>query len=262
MSTPGRRKKTQLCHVNMLKAYHSRENIDFGKSKGDDIISDVTLNVTSDKSYEGGEEIRATQPEGDFEVTVQPVKLGNSQVVNNLGSKLSHLTQPQAKELKPLLNEYKDLFPDVPSRAEGMYHDVDVGDARPIKQHPYRVIPEKREIMRKEVEYMVENKIIEPCTSEWSSPCILQPKPDNSWRFCTDFRKVNAVTKTDCFPLPRIEDLIDEVGHANFVTKLDLLKGYWQIPLTERAKDISSFCIGDGLYRYLVCPFGMKNSGS
>jgi len=257
VSTPGRRKKTQLCHVNMLKAYHSRANI-LGKSKSDDIIPDVTLNVTSDKSYEGGEE---TQPEGDFEVTIQPVKLGNSQVLNDLDSKLSHLTQPQANELKALLNEYKDLFPDVPGRAEGMYHDVDVGDARPIKQHPYRVNPVKREIMKAEVEYMLENKIIEPCTSEWSSPCILQPKPGNAWRFCTDFRKVNAVTKTDSFPLPRIEDLIDEVGHANFVTKLDLLKGYWQIPLTERAKDISSFCIGDGLYRYLVCPFGMKNSG-
>ena len=108
---------------------------------------------------------------------------------------------------------------------------------------------------------MLKNNIIEPCVSQWASPCLLQEKPDKSWRFITDFRKVNNVTKTDSFPLPRIQDLIDEVGDAQFVSKFDLLKGYWQIPLTERAKDVSSFCTPDGLYRYLVSPFGMKNSG-
>ena len=108
---------------------------------------------------------------------------------------------------------------------------------------------------------MLENNIIEPCYSPWSSPCLLTPKPDGSFRFVTDFRKVNAVTKTDCYPLPRIDSLIDKVGNARFVSKFDLLKGYWQIPLTERAKDISAFCTGSGLYRYLVSPFGMKNSG-
>lgn len=61
---------------------------------------------------------------------------------------------------------------------------------------------------------------------------FLVDKADASDRFCTDFRKVNAVTKPDSYPLPRIEDCIDEVGGAKFVTKLDLLKGYWQVPLT------------------------------
>ena len=115
--------------------------------------------------------------------------------------------------------------------------------------------------MDKEIQYMLDNDIIEPCSSPWSSPCLLVPKPDGSSRFVTDFRKVNAVTKVDCYPLPRIDTLIDEVANAKFVTKLDLLKGYWQIPLTERAKDISAFSNGNNLYRYLVCPFGMRNSG-
>ena len=107
---------------------------------------------------------------------------------------------------------------------------------------------------------MLENDIIEPSCSEWSSPCVLVPKPDKSYRFCTDFRKVNVVTKTDSYPIPRIDDCIDKIGHAKYVTKFDLLKGYWQVPLTERAKEVSAFVTPHGLYQYKVMPFGMKNS--
>ena len=214
-------------------------------------------------SYKGCEQDTLAQSEvsSDFEVTVQPVKLGNSQAVAELSSKLGHLTLVEHDQLSSLIEEYKGLFPDVPGRAKGIHHDVDVGDSRPIKQHPYRVGPVKKQIMDREIQYMLDNDIIEPSSSPWSSPCLLVPKSDGSSCFVTDFRKVNAVTKVDCYPLPRIDTLIDEVANAKFVTKLDLLKGYWQIPLTERAKDISAFSNGNNLYRYLVCPFGMRNSG-
>ena len=76
---------------------------------------------------------------------------------------------------------------------------------------------------------MLTNRIIEPSSSEWSSPCILVPKRDGSgsYRFCTDFCKVNAITKSDSYPIPRIEDYIDRIGVSRYVSKLDLLKGYW-----------------------------------
>ena len=89
-----------------------------------------------------------------------------------------------------------------------------------------------------EIKYLLENDFIEPSNSSWSSPCILVPKPDGSYRMCTDYRKVNSVTKTDTFPIPRMDDCIDKVGKANCVTKFDLLKGFWQVPLTDRAKEI------------------------
>ena len=88
------------------------------------------------------------------------------------------------------------------------------------------------------------------------------PKKDGSYRFCTDYRKVNSVTKTDTFPIPRIEDCIDRIGKVKFVSKFDMLKGYYQIPLTQRAKEISAFVTSDGLYSYTVTPFGMKNSAA
>ena len=253
VSTPDRRKKTQRCHINMLKKYHERKS---------DQTSENDKNVTNDDTDAVLTSVSTTERDSDFEVTIQPMKLGNSETLENLDAKFQHLTYEQRGEIKALMREYKDLFPDVPGRVEGVFHDVDVGDSRPIKQHPYRVGPQKREAMAKEVKYMLENNIIERGVGPWSSPSILHPKSDGSWRFCTDFRKVNAVTKSDCFPIPRIEDLVDQVGDAKFVTKIDLLKGYWQVPLTERAQEISSFCTPDGLFRYQVMPFGMKNSGS
>lgn len=72
-----------------------------------------------------------------------------------------------------------------------------------------------------------------------------------------DFCRLNSLTKTDSFPLPRIEDCIDRIGRAKYVTKFDLLKGYWQIPLTDRARQLST---PDELYQYCVMPVGMKNA--
>ena len=66
---------------------------------------------------------------------------------------------------------------------------------------------------------------------------------------CTDYRKVNFVTKTDSFPIPRIDDCIDKVGNYKYVTKFDLLKGFWKVPLTDRAKEVSAFATPNGLYK-------------
>lgn len=152
------------------------------------------------------------------------------------------------------------MFGDTPSRTDWVEHDIDVGNASPVRQRYYRVSPEKRDLMEAEIKYMQENDIAVSSCSDWASPCLLAGKPDGSVRFCTDFRKVNAVTKPDCFPLPRVDDCVDQVGSARYVTKLDLLKGYWQVPLTRRAQEISSFVTPSGLYSYQVMSFGLRNA--
>ena len=75
-------------------------------------------------------------------------------------------------------------------------------------------------------------------TSQWSSPCVLVLKPYGNHRFCTDFRRVNATTKSDSHPLSRKDDCIDRTEHARYISKFDLLKGYWQVPLTEMTKEV------------------------
>ena len=107
---------------------------------------------------------------------------------------------------------------------------------------------------------MLQNYLIEVSNSEWSSPCVLVPKPDGTYRFCTDFCRVNKVTRCDSYPIPSVDNCIDRIGNANYVTKFDLLKGYWQVPLTARAKEVSAFVTPNGLYQYKVMPFSMKNA--
>ena len=98
-----------------------------------------------------------------------------------------------------------------------------------------------------------------PSQFPWASPCLLVPKKDGQLRLCTDYRRVNAVTVSDAYPLPRTDDPIDKVGQTNYITKIDLLKGYYHIPLTEKAQQIFAFITPFGFFQYKVIPFGMRN---
>ena len=207
VKTPDRRKETQVCHINMLKAYHE-------KPKPELMILNNRLGLESpthskDCVGQKAEKEEDTESEVRLGNDQQPIKLQNSQILNDLGTKLSHLPLVQRKELAEVITQYREVFPDVPSKTNLIEHDVDVGDSAPIKQHPYRVSPMKKELLDKEVQYMLKNNIIEESQSNWSSPCILVPKHDGGFRFCTDFRKVNDKTKSDSFPIPRIADCID-----------------------------------------------------
>ena len=251
VKTPGRRKQNRVCHINMLKPYFERNNE--CESKPVATLGMVKFENNHDKPD-------VIEPPFSSKTLEETVRLKNSEILSNLDSKLAHLSFDRREEIKTLVFSFKNLFPDVPNKTTAVCHDVDVGDASPIKQHPYRLNPLKLEAMRKEIKYMLDNDIIEPSNSEWSSPCLLVPKPDKTFRFVTDFRKVNSVSKSDSYPIPRIDDCIDNIGQAKFVSKFDLLKGYWQVPLTQRAREISAFVTPDGLFQYTVMPFGMKSA--
>ena len=249
INTPGRRKNKQMCHVNMLKEYFDGDS---SISKPITVVNTVPQESNVFEPEVNSDFIDKSDP--------GPSKLENSDILRNLNNKLSHLEPSQQEELKQLIHEYEHLFPDIPTRTDKIYHDVIVEDSKPIKQHPYRMNPLKRKYLQDEVKYLLENDFIEPSQSNYSSPCILVPKSNGTYRMCTDYRKVNSVTKTDSFPIPRIDDCIDKVGNSKYVTKFDLLKGFWQVPLTDRAKEVSAFATPNGLYQYKVMPFGMKNS--
>ncbi|MGH0125953.1 UNVERIFIED_CONTAM: hypothetical protein FKN15_025173 [Acipenser sinensis] len=125
---------------------------------------------------------------------------------------------------------------------------------------PYRVPETRRSAIREEVKEMLEAGVIEESTSEWSSPIVMVPKPDGKWRFCNDFRKVNDVSKFDAYPMPRIDELLESIGKARYISTLDLAKGYWQIPLSPGSKEKTAFSTPDGLYQYTVMPFGLHGA--
>ncbi|XP_066983831.1 uncharacterized protein [Macrobrachium rosenbergii] len=187
---------------------------------------------------------------------------GNKTSLKNFDSSVSHLSFDKRRSLKKLVFDYKELFSDVPGRTSVLEHDVDVGNATPVKQSPYRLNPFKSEVVAKEVEYMLKHGLIEPSKSPWSSPVVLVKKPDGEFRMCFDYRRVNEVTKPDSYPLPRIEDCIDRMGKSKYISKFDLLKGYWQVPLSKQARALSAFVTPQGLFQCRVMPFGMKNAAA
>lgn len=101
-------------------------------------------------------------------------------------------------------------------------HHIDTGDAMPIASPPYRVSPAKKEIMRREIEMMLEEDIIEDAESEWASPVVLIPKKNGEVRFCVDYRKLNSVTRTDKYPLPVIDDLLKSTKPDCLMSTIDL----------------------------------------
>ena len=165
--------------------------------------------------------------------------------------------------MQELINHYSSIFKDTPGLVSCIEHKVVLkSDAAPTRQAPYRLNPKKAEVVKREVRYMLDRGLIRPSDSCWSSPVVLVPKENGEWRLCFDYRKVNDLTVPDNFPLPRIEDCIDRVGRAKIVSKFDLLKGYWQIPLSPEARKISAFVTPEGLFECLVMPFGMRNAAS
>ena len=241
IETPGRRKSQRLVHVNLLKKFF--EESSSSKSSTGDIVN-IATEVTVD----------------EFLPNVG-AKLCNSNILSNLPRHLGYLPEPQRQQVVQLLCKFEDLFSDVPLPSTVASHDVVLQPGmKPIRQSPYRLPPYKRDAMKSEVEFLLRNGLAEPSDSSWASPCILVPKPDKSFRLCTDYRKLNSVTIKDSYPLPRIDDIIDVIGNARFLTTIDLLKGYYQVPLTENAKKASAFITPAGLYQYTVLPFGMTNA--
>ena len=107
---------------------------------------------------------------------------------------------------------------------------------------------------------MLAKNIIKPSRSPWASPVVLVMKKDGTFRFCVDYRKVNAVTKKDVYPLPRIDDTIDRLQGASYFSSIDLAYGYWQIEVDEKDREKTAFITPDGLYEFQVMPFGLCNA--
>lgn len=287
VATPECRRQNRLCHINMLKPYLDRQFILQGPDSEDGAVVAALFSAEPAERQVARPLLSSAEPVGtglslsgadsagtEFspgvddpaEDDVDPSsatvygRLNNTEVLSHLDENFPHLSQSQHEDVVRLIKSHLSMFCDVPTRTHVLMHDIDVGKFPPIKQHAYRVCPDKRVRLHNQVHYMLENGIAEPSSSSWSSPCLLAGKSDGSDRVCTDFRKVNAVTKPDCFPLPRVDDGVDHIGAANYVTKLDLLKGYWQVPLTHRAKEISAFVTPDAFLQYTVMPFGVRNA--
>ena len=138
--------------------------------------------------------------------------------------------------------------------------EIDMGDAQPRKQHPRRLPFVAKQEVARQLQTMQEEGIIEPSNSPWASPIVLVLKKDGSYRFCVDYRELNAVTKPDIFPLPRIDDLLDQLGNTKFFSTLDLASGFWQVQVHPNSRAKTAFVTPQGLHEFQVMPFGLTNA--
>ncbi|KAK6181451.1 hypothetical protein SNE40_009297 [Patella caerulea] len=161
-----------------------------------------------------------------------------------------NLDQAHTGALKGLLLKYRDIF----SKSAGdlglthlTQHCIDTGDTKPIKQHPRRIPLARREAAENDVRAMLEHGVIEPSTSAWCSPvCIVEKKGGDGIRFCIDYRKLNSVTNKDSQPLPRIDDTLDALVGAAWLSTVDLKSGYWQVPMRAEDKAKTTFSMLGG----------------
>ena len=109
---------------------------------------------------------------------------------------------------------------------------------------------------------MLKADIIEPSSSLYAAPVVLVKKKDSTIRFCVDYRSLNQVTIFDPRPMPRMDEILNKVSRARYVSKIDLTKGYWQVPLDRDAEEKSAFVTPFGQYQFTVMPFGMVNAGA
>ena len=170
----------------------------------------------------------------------------------------------QTDDRRTLLREFRDVFAmndNELGQTHLVQHEIDTGDTLPIKLAPHRLAPGKITVVKKEIEDMLARNIIRPSNSPYSAPIVLVTKKDGSNRMCTDFRRLNEVTKKDAFPLPRIDQILDHLHGATIFSSLDLASGYWQVPLAESAIPKTAFVTPDGgHYEYLRRPFGLCNA--
>ncbi|GBL95635.1 Retrovirus-related Pol polyprotein from transposon 412 [Araneus ventricosus] len=172
----------------------------------------------------------------------------------------SKLSQLQRVKLEELLCKYSNTFSNNPGRTDLAEHDIELESDRPIVAKPYRMSPRQTGILKTEVKKMIELKIVEPGESDFTSPLILVEVPGKDARPCIDYRRLNKVTRAQYFPLPNIEELIEKVSAAKYISVLDLTRGYWQIPLSPRVQRYAAFVTTFGTFRPLRLPFGLKNA--
>ena len=226
-------KRNRVYHINLLKKWQSRDE-----------IAALVMPESSSASLPHEANVPPTYDEEDW----RDVEISDE------------LDDTQKQQVTEILEEYSDVLSGKPNMTNVAVHQIDTGNSSPIRCAPYKIPQKLEEEVNKEIEKMLALGIVRPSTSPWASPVVIVPKPDGTIRFCVDYRKLNAVTKMDAYPIPSIERMLEKVATAKFISTLDLTKGYWQIPLEETTIEKSAFITGKHLFEFLVMPFGMKTA--
>lgn len=164
--------------------------------------------------------------------------------------------------LEPIIQQYKHLFEEVRPQAakHGVEHSIRLTEDRPSRQRPYRNSHWENDAMKPEIERLLKEGFIEDSTSPYAAPVILVPKADGKLRMCVDYRRLNAGTIKETYPMPRIDETLDQLHGSKVFSTLDLKSGYWQVPVAEQDRQKTAFITKYGLFQWTCMPFGLCNA--
>lgn len=189
----------------------------------------------------------------------------NEKLKNELN--LANTPEDCKQQLLKLCNKYNDIFAlKTDSLTCNNFYEqkINLTDSSPVYIKNYRTPESQREETSKQIDKMLTDKIIEPSVSPYNSPILLVPKKsaagDQKWRLVVDFRQLNKKIVADKFPLPRIDDILDQLGRARYFSTLDLMSGFHQISLEESSKQFTAFSTSSGHYQFTRLPFGLNIS--
>lgn len=177
--------------------------------------------------------------------------------------------EEERKAIIEICSDYNHLFHltgDHLTHTTAQTHRIPTKDSQaPINQKMYRLPETQRQVIQEQVADMLENDIVEPSKSPWNSPLLVVPKKAGSdgkkrWRVVVDYRKLNEVTVGNAFPLPRIEDILDQLGNSRYFTTLDLASGYHQVLVEEEDRPKTAFSTAFGHFQFKRMPFGLTGA--
>ena len=239
-----------MFYVNMLKKYIEGTDQDGAPQQNSDDNQIMSCDVCT-----GGNEDLSMNDDEIMELanchqkeTVQDVKLE------------IELTKTQQQEMINTLSRHEKVFLDISGKTNMIKHKIELTENNPIRLRPYPLPYAMREDPKNELEDMLSLGIIRQSNSPFASPIV--KKKDKSNRICVDYRKLNKLTVADPEPMTTAEHLLLRLGKSKYYSKIDLSKGYWQIPVAEENIKKTAFVTPDGTYHFLRMPFGMKNSGA
>ncbi|XP_063971781.1 uncharacterized protein LOC135159725 [Lytechinus pictus] len=245
--------KSKVFHINLLKKYHDR--IDPSPSLSDTQMACTAIIECEDDDTEDD------TPQLTNTSLLQPFPLQAKESLDDVTIN-TDLSSPQKEQINELLNHYQDVLSDLPGCTSLGEHSIILkdNDFKHLKSKPYPIPYSLRDTVRDEVKTMLSMGVIEASESPIASPIVLVKKPDGTNRFCVDFRKLNKVTLFDAEPIPDQDELFTKVAHAKYFTKIDLSKGYWQMPMSPESKPLTAFLTPNGLFQFTVMPFGLVNA--
>ncbi|GKC78959.1 putative reverse transcriptase domain-containing protein [Tanacetum coccineum] len=181
---------------------------------------------------------------------------------------LAHVTKKKSKEKRmedvPVIRDFPEVFPEElpglpPPRQVEFRIDL-VPGAAPVARAPYRLAPSEMKELSVQLQELLEKGFIRPSSSPWGAPVLFVKKKDGSFRMCIDYRELNKLTIKNRYPLPRIDDLFDQLQGSSVYSKIDLRSGYHQLRIKEEDIPITAFRTRYGHFEFQVMPFGLTNA--